>query len=306
MLRTLFLDFENKDWEEELADFHNTDVEVPATLTVDGKNTPTSASTSAACRRSWSCPDGSKRSLNLSIDLADDDQRLHGYKTLNLLNAHGDPSFLHTVLYSHIARQYIPAPEGEPRKVVINGESWGVYVNAQQFNKEFVRERFKAQGRRALEGPGSPGGRGGLEYLGDNVDDYKRHLRDQVERRRAVVEGPDPAVQGAQRDAGRQAGGGAGADAGHRRRAGFLALDVALVNSDGYWIRASDYSLYLDEKGNFHVVPHDMNEALEDEGGRAPPAGSPEGQAVSSRHPAFNCRPDFSFRPPSVRPAPKL
>lgn len=35
-LRTLFFDFEGEDWEQELADFHGTDVEVPATLTVDG------------------------------------------------------------------------------------------------------------------------------------------------------------------------------------------------------------------------------------------------------------------------------
>ena len=42
----------------------------------------------------------------------------------------------------------------------------------------------------------------------------------------------------------------------------FLALDVALVNSDGYWTRASDYSIYQDEKGKFHVIPHDMNEGV--------------------------------------------
>jgi hypothetical protein len=42
----------------------------------------------------------------------------------------------------------------------------------------------------------------------------------------------------------------------------FLALDVALINNDGYWTRASDYSLYLDGKGKFHVLPHDMNEAF--------------------------------------------
>src|SRR5207253_8508683 len=48
----------------------------------------------------------------------------------------------------------------------------------------------------------------------------------------------------------------------------FLALDVALVNSDGYWTRASDYSIYQDVKGRFHIIPHDMNEGLADEGGR--------------------------------------
>ena len=46
----------------------------------------------------------------------------------------------------------------------------------------------------------------------------------------------------------------------------FLALEVALVNSDGYWTRASDYNIYQDPAGKFHVIPHDINEALMDEG----------------------------------------
>ena len=55
----------------------------------------------------------------------------------------------------------------------------------------------------------------------------------------------------------------------------FLALDNALINSDGYWTRASDYTLYLDEKGKFHVIPHDMNEAFRPAGG--PGMGGPGG-----------------------------
>ena len=47
----------------------------------------------------------------------------------------------------------------------------------------------------------------------------------------------------------------------------FLALEVALVNSDGYWTRASDYNLYRDGAGRFHIIPHDVNEAMGGEGG---------------------------------------
>jgi hypothetical protein len=47
----------------------------------------------------------------------------------------------------------------------------------------------------------------------------------------------------------------------------FLALEVALVNSDGYWTRASDYNIYLHPDGQFHVIPHDVNEALSEETG---------------------------------------
>jgi hypothetical protein len=41
VLRTIFIDFENKkDWEAELEEFHGTDADVAATLTVDGKTYP--------------------------------------------------------------------------------------------------------------------------------------------------------------------------------------------------------------------------------------------------------------------------
>src|SRR5262245_53231213 len=36
VLRTIFIEFENNDWEAEMAAFYHTDIEVPATLTVDG------------------------------------------------------------------------------------------------------------------------------------------------------------------------------------------------------------------------------------------------------------------------------
>ena len=110
---------------------------------------------------------GSKRSLNVSLDLADPKQRLLGYKTLNLLNSHDDPSLLNTVLYSQISRSYLPAPKANLVKVVINGESWGVYANVQQFDKVFLEENYKSSKGERWKVRGSPGGRGGLEYFGN-------------------------------------------------------------------------------------------------------------------------------------------
>jgi hypothetical protein len=62
----------------------------------------------------------------------------------------------------------------------------------------------------------------------------------------------------------------------------FLALDCTLINSDGYWVRASDYSLYRDKTGKFQFVPHDMNEAFRAAegpgmGGRRGGMGGPNG-----------------------------
>ena len=39
-------------------------------------------------------PEGGKRSLGVSLNLVHDDQRLLGYRSLNLLNSNADPTFL--------------------------------------------------------------------------------------------------------------------------------------------------------------------------------------------------------------------
>ena len=275
VLRTLFLEFEDSDWEAELADFNNTDVEVPATVTVDGVKYPNVGVHFRGMSSFMMVPAGSKRSLNLSFDFVDEKQKLLGYKTLNLLNAHDDPTFLHTVLYSHIARKYIPAPKANFVKLAINGESWGVYSSAQQFNKDFLAENYPSSKGARWKVSGSPMGRGGLEYIGDNIEDYKRTFSlktndsekdwkalvklcktlnetplDQLEEALAPMLDIDEALW-------------------------FLALDNALIDCDGYWIRASDYAIFRDEKGVFHIIPHDMNEAFQPAMG--PGMGGPGG-----------------------------
>jgi hypothetical protein len=42
----------------------------------------------------------------------------------------------------------------------------------------------------------------------------------------------------------------------------FLAVDKVMINNDGYWVRSSDYSLYEDPSGRFHVMPQDANETF--------------------------------------------
>jgi spore coat protein CotH len=119
-------------------------------------------------------PAGFKRSLNVSLDFVNSKQRLYGYKTLNLLNGHEDPSFLGTVLYSSIARQHIPTPKANLVKVVINGENWGIYTNVQQFDKIFLDENFRTSKGARWKVRGIPFGGGGLDYVGDDIAEYKR------------------------------------------------------------------------------------------------------------------------------------
>lgn len=282
VVRTLFLNFESPDWEQELSDFHDTDIDVPAELIVDGRRYADVGVHFRGMSSYFMVPAGQKRSLNLSMDHAKKDQNLLGYRTLNLLNSHEDPSFLRTVLYSRISREYLPTPKANLVHVVINGESWGIYSSAQQFNKDFTRESFGSTKGTRWKVSGSPNGRGTLAYLGDKTESYRGiydiKSKDSTESWKALIRmirvlNQTPAdklkqeleplldVDGALR---------------------FLAVENALVNNDGYWIRTSDYALYLDESGRIHVVPHDMNEGFARPGGpgfRGGPGGRPRGGA---------------------------
>ena len=266
-LRTIFLQFENDNWESEMAAFFNTDVELPATMTVDGRVYKDVGVHFRGASSFRMVPAGRKRSLNVSMDYAVEGQDLGGYQTLNLLNANNDPTFLRAILYTDIARRYIPTPKMNYLNVVINGESWGVYLNAQQFNGDLIRENFKDTKGARWKAPGSPRGSAGLEYLGDDPAAYKQlyeiKTSDDAASWQALIQltrvlnqtptdkleaaiAPLLDIDGALK---------------------FLALEVALVNSDGYWTRASDYNMYRDSAGRFHIIPHDVNEGLGGEGG---------------------------------------
>ena len=123
------------------------------------------------------------------------------------------------MLYSEIARAYIPAPKMNYMRVVINGESWGAYINAEQFNKDFLRDYFKTDKGARWKVPGSPGGRGGMEYWGDDPAAYKRSYDIKTQGRSKVLGGSDPDVQGPERDAAREARGRTVAAPRHRRHA---------------------------------------------------------------------------------------
>ena len=259
-LRTLFLQFEETDWEKEMEEFHKTDIDVPATVVVDGKTYKDVGVHFRGASSYSMVPTGQKRSLHLSFDLKHDKPTLLGFRTLNLLNSHEDASFLRPVLYSRIAQDYLATPRMNFVRVVINGENWGVYSSAEQFSKEFAQDRFGTAKGARWKVPGSPGGRGSLAYLGDDSTPYKaiyeikskddgkswakliqvtKILNDTAPEKLEAALAPVFDIDSALK---------------------FLALEITMVNGDGYWTRTSDYSIAEDAKGRLHVVPHDMNE----------------------------------------------
>ena len=274
VLRTVFIEFDTETWEDEMAKFKDTDVEMPATVTVDGTKYPMVGIKFRGQSSFGHVPAGSKRSLNLSMDFIDRDQRLYGYKTINLLNCNGDASFLSSILYSHLAADYLPVPKANMMKVVINGESWGVYSNVQQFNKDFLKEFYSTTTGARWKVPGSPQADGGLRFLGEDIAPYRQRFeiksKDKDKSWKALINLCKVLNETPAKDLPQAIEPILNVDGVLR----FLAIDVAVVNSDGYWTRASDYSIYLNPDGVFHILPHDMNEAFRG-GGR--PGGGPAG-----------------------------
>ena len=132
--------------------------------------------------------------------------------------------------------------------------------------------------------PGNPGADGGLRYLGEDVEEYKRRFEiktgDDPKDWKALItlckvlnETPLDKLEEALKPILDIDG-----------TLWFLAIDIALINGDGYWTRASDYNIYRDEKGKFHIIPHDTNETLQASMGFGP--GGPGGPGFGAADPA--------------------
>ena len=275
-LRTLYLRFHHEDWYEQMNAFYRTDIEVPADMVVDGQ-IYSEVGVHFRGTSSYFTVDSEKKSFNIAVDYAEDGQRLYGYKTLNLLNGHVDASFLREVLFNQISRAYLPAMKTNFVKLVINGENWGVYINLQQYNKDFLDEWFGTKG--GVRWKVGPGRGGALTYSGDDPETYKetyqlktRNIEDPWKDLIALCKMLDPSTSDAELA---------------EKLPSILNIDQVLwqlavsnvfMDDDGYIHKGGDYSIYQDVNGRFHLVPHDNNESIRfGRSGRGGPGGGGPG-----------------------------
>ncbi len=187
-IRTLYLTFKQPDYWSIMQSNYSTKTDLAATLVVDGRtyeNVGVRFKGETSYREVYRY--SKKLSFNISMRYIPDNPKLMGYRTLNLNNAFQDPSFLREVYYLYQIRKHIPAAKANFVQLYINGESWGLYPNIQQLNKDFLVEWFFSDdgGNWRAEGISSggmplPGGGGGwgngksaLNYLGDNITLYQ-------------------------------------------------------------------------------------------------------------------------------------
>jgi hypothetical protein len=201
-----------------------------------------------------------KHSLNVSVDFADPKQALYGYRTLNLLNSHEDPTYLRTILYLQAARDYIPAPKANLARVVINGESWGAFVSQQQFNDEFEQEWFQTTKGARWKGARPPGRARRPRVLGRRPVGVQTVVRDQDEGRGEILGRAHQPLPRPQRNPARPARVRARADPRCRRDAQVPRARQRVRERRrllGARERLRDLSR---SEGQFHILPHDANE----------------------------------------------
>ena len=304
-LHTLFFEFDEEDWHDELTAFHGTDAEVPARLTINGK---VFGEVGVRYRGNSSFDRPEKKSFGVSIDAYDGDLRLDGYRSLNLLNANGDDSLMREVLFSNIAGEHMPAPKANFVKVVVNGVYLGVYGNVQQINKDFTKEHYDTRKGVRWKVPPDFDGGGAMVYHGDDLERYQRQYElktgsaDEedwqalIEACRILRETPTEELE-------------------HTlpkhfdidEILWFLALDNVFMDSDGYYSRGSDYYVYLDPERVVHLIHYDNNETFG--GGRGGPSGrgGPPGAGGRPAPPPRNVdnAPPGESRPNLGRPRPR-
>ncbi|MEE3055465.1 MAG: CotH kinase family protein [Planctomycetota bacterium] len=278
VLRTIFIEFSGADWETELADFYRTDVEMPIDMTVDGKTYEGVGIQFRGNSSFFGVSAGQKRSFNIRMEYGGHDG-LYGYKTLNLLNSHADPSFLRHVLFDHVAGRYLPTSKANYVKLVINGVSWGIYLNIQQYNKDFLSDWYDTKGGIRWKVPANPQRAPGLRYFGENLDDYKSYIHlktteapeaswnEILELSKLLEETPADRVEEV-----------LGKVLNIDRALWFIAIDNLLMDGDGYVSRGSDFLMYQDPGGRINLMPYDSNETFGLHGGGGGPGGSRRGR----------------------------
>ncbi len=84
-----------------------------------------------------------KKSFNVSFNKFTSGGKYYGVENLNLNGEHNDPSIIRSKIMWDILRKWgIPAPRSNHVQVFINGNYYGLYINVEHIDEEFVLNRF--------------------------------------------------------------------------------------------------------------------------------------------------------------------
>ena len=201
-----------------------------------------------------------KKSWKISFNTFEPGRKFHGLEKLNINSEHNDPSIMRSKLgweiFSELA---VPAARANHVKLYVNGSYYGLYMNVEHIDEQFLQSRF-GNDDGALFKCLYPAD---LTYKGADPAAYQTPNRKPYD----LTQGPSDGV-------------------GYAELAGFLdilnntpndlfretieavfdvngyvrtmAADVVLGNWDNYWFLNSNFYLYNDE-GFWRFIPYDID-----------------------------------------------
>ena len=111
-----------------------------------------------------------KKSFKVSFNSFTQGGKYYGVEKLNLNGEHNDPSVMRSKLGWDLLRKWgIAAPRSNHVEVYINGDYYGLYINVEHIDEEFVKSRYAKNDGNLFKclWPAD------LDYLGSNPDAYK-------------------------------------------------------------------------------------------------------------------------------------
>jgi hypothetical protein len=209
-------------------------------------------------------PGRKRNGLFIDLDFINTTQAFEGHQTIDLSSALRDPSMLREVMGYELARQYMPAPRANFARVMINEEYYGLFVNVETVDDEFLQNHFGgSEGSLFLSDPNTEeppprgcksGVYGSLQY--DNqakcyLNNFKMYSEkgwdNLIELTRILEEEPGRIGEVLDID----------------KTLWMLAVNNAIVNLSSYTGRYSpNYFLYQQMDGRFVPIIWDLNLAF--------------------------------------------
>lgn len=142
-LRSIELSFSQSDWWKQLLANRASETYIKADLKIDQVQLK---DVGVRFRGGTSFRDGAatgKYPFRISMDHFVKDQRLWGRRSLVLNNGHYDPTFCREPLAYMIYRDLMPAGRANFVRLVLNKQYWGLYVNVEPTNKDFLKQWYE-------------------------------------------------------------------------------------------------------------------------------------------------------------------
>ena len=148
--------------------------ELPATLIVDGKKYPKVGVHFRGLSSFMMVREGHKRSLNVSLDFVDPTAAALRLQDAQLAQfARGPDVLAHGPVLAN-RPHLLPRTQGELRQGRDQRRKLGSLCERATIRQNLSGRIFPISKGTRWKVKGSPGGGGGLDYIGDNVEDYKR------------------------------------------------------------------------------------------------------------------------------------